>query len=111
MKKSIDIINRLLIDWKEKNPRKQLLIQEKTGIDQSQVSKILSGKSRRISNNVIKVCKYAKIDIDSDDKLKVSEPLMSAVLNAWDGSKESELLIIDILNNIGRLSTRSFSYD
>ncbi len=108
MKKSIDIINRLLIDWKEKNPGKQLLIQEKTGIDQSQVSKILSGKSRRISKNVIKVCKYAKIDIDSDDKLNVSEPLMSAVLNAWDGSQESERLIIDILNNIGRLSTRTY---
>ncbi len=108
MKKNIYTINQLLIDWKEKNPKMQIFIQEKTGVDQSQISKILSGKSRRISKNVIKVCKYTKIDIDSDDKLKISEPLMSAVLNTWDGSKESELLIIDILNNIGRLSTRSF---
>ncbi len=39
---------------------RQTTIAQATGVDQSQVSRILSGKTRRVSRNVLKLCNYAK---------------------------------------------------
>ncbi|MDO9365709.1 MAG: hypothetical protein Q7T58_05130 [Methylotenera sp.] len=88
---------------------KQPLIAEKTEVNQSQVSLILSGKFKRRSKNVDKICKYAKLKIIEHkvDQIKVdpihNQVLMDALSNAWDGTDSHAKIIAKILNALGSL--------
>jgi len=43
-------------------------ISKKTGVDQSQISRILNGKSRRLSENYNKICKFALMNCRLPDQ-------------------------------------------
>ena len=59
----------------------------KTGIDQSQISRILAGQVKRASKNVRELCKFAKtFDSMAENDPSRSAVLMSAMRAVWDGS-------------------------
>jgi transcriptional regulator with XRE-family HTH domain len=76
----------------------------KSGIDQSQVSRILAGKFKRSSKNVEKLCKYAKIKIVANKISPIdNQTLMKALSYAWDGSEKHAKSIAKILYAIGNI--------
>ena len=90
----------------------QSQVAKATGVDQSQVSRILAGRSRRASKNVLKLCEYAESLASPDpeagslqeqaaaivSELFRAQPTENAALvsllaslhrwrSSWDGSK------------------------
>ena len=91
--------------------KNQSQIAEITGVDQSTVHRILHGKKPRknLSNPLIILCNYAKIDIyyyiyDDPSKCDV---LIDALRYTWDGSQHHARILAKIINYIGRLSKKS----
>lgn len=82
----------------QNNKIKQKKIVVDTGITQPQLSKILSGKLKRTTNDFLKLCEYAGInyplvlqDPFSDIRIK------SAMYKIWDGRDETVMLIVRLL--------------
>ena len=75
-----------------------------TKVDQSQVSRILAGQIRRVSSNVLEVCKFAN-SYDGGNRPDPShnEVLMGALRAVWDGSSVQAEAIASVL-----LSLRKF---
>lgn len=67
----------------EKNLVSIELISKKTGVDQSQISRILNGKSRRLSENYNRICKFALLNCKLPDqslKNAISEKIQNIFL-------------------------------
>ncbi|MEK0161906.1 hypothetical protein WLQ65_22640 [Pseudoalteromonas piscicida] len=74
-----------------------------TGVHQSQVGRILKGNFAHISSNVEKICKYANISIYHSNKktdVNLSNKLINALNEVWDGSEEVELLLVSVINGL-----------
>ena len=79
-----------------------------TGINQSQISRILSSRFKKVSSkNVAKLCEYAKFKpyrVTQKLHPQHSNVLMTALRDAWrDGSPERERVIAEILERLSRL--------
>lgn len=75
-----------------------------TGVNQSQISRILSGQIRRVSGNVMTLCKFAnEFDASRGPDPMESTVLMSALRLVWDGSPAHAEAIASVL-----LSLRKF---
>ncbi len=46
----------------EKTGDTQVLVSELTGVPQCTISRFLSGQTKRVSQNILSLCKYAEID-------------------------------------------------
>jgi transcriptional regulator with XRE-family HTH domain len=59
-----------------------------TGVHQSQVSRILSGRMRRSSKNVQILCKYANLyqQQERGNTVPSADALCEALLRVWDGT-------------------------
>lgn len=69
-----------------------------TGVDQSQISRILAGQVKRESENVLALCKYAEaIHNTSTVDPCQSELLMGALREVWDGSPEHAKAIAGVI--------------
>ena len=79
-------------------------IAEKSGVSQSQVSRILSGKFKRRSKNVDSICKYAKLVVFTPkvDPMQ-NKALMDALSSAWDGTEDHAKILVNILNSVRNL--------
>ncbi|RUP25724.1 MAG: helix-turn-helix domain-containing protein [Curvibacter sp.] len=75
-----------------------------TNVDQSQVSRILAGQIRRVSANVLELCKFAN-SYDGGVRRDPSqnEVLIGALRAVWDGSSAHAEAIASVL-----LSLRKF---
>jgi transcriptional regulator with XRE-family HTH domain len=75
-------------------------IELKTGVDQSQISRILKGHSKRSSENVQRLCKFAQElpDTSTDDGLCDAEAfeILSALLQ---GSPATQMGVVQLLRN------------
>ena len=88
----------------EKDGVSQSDIAKAVGIHQSQVCRILSGRFKRCSKNVIKLCKYANINLLQDEvNPRDNERLMEALSFAWDGTEPHAEAIAQVLRAIGDL--------
>lgn len=75
-----------------------------TGLSQSQISRIVSGKFKLCSKNVLNLCKYAEIKlVECDLEAKWSNKLTNALNFAWDGTEEHAKAINKILRAIGSI--------
>ncbi len=97
---SLDQLRRLI----ESRLTSQTEVAQATGVDQSQISRILAGQARRVTSNVITLCKYA----NSFDASRRNDPsrnpiLMSALHTVWDGSAQHAEAIAAVI-----LSLRKF---
>lgn len=82
----------------------QVQIALATNVDQSQVSRILAGQIRRVSANVLELCKFANsYDGSSQRDPSQSDVLMGALRAVWDGSSVQAEAIASVL-----LSLRKF---
>jgi transcriptional regulator with XRE-family HTH domain len=75
-----------------------------TGIDQSQISRILAGQVKRVSRNVAELCKFAnQFYASGQNDPSRSAVLMGALRAIWDGSPAHAEAIASVL-----LSLRKF---
>lgn len=100
MNKSYSLIRKEIMSWAVSGPVRQEDISVSTGVSQSQVSKILSGRFKAVSPNVKKICKYANIQIHSNAGVDIPEELKEAILDLWDGSRESEKALVKTLRTM-----------
>lgn len=70
---------------------------------QSQVSRILAGNFARISPNVIKICKFARIKLTVEQP--ASDKLREAVERVWDGSSAQENALVRLILAAGGLTS------
>ncbi len=74
-------------------------VQNKTGLTQSQVSRISNGLFKSKNKSVIKICSYAESILGTDlrDITNMRDVLVSTVLELWDGTASGGQGIISIL--------------
>jgi len=77
-------------------------ISEATGVHISQVSRILSGKVKRTSPNVEKICKFAKLADLRSAPIESEELLWRAVKDVWDGTSEHAEALMNFMAAIDR---------
>ena len=72
---------------------------------QSQVSRILSGKSRRRSKLYVEICEYVKSRIEgvSPNLVKENEELINALASVWDGTSSQSVVLAEIIRSLGPL--------
>jgi 1,4-dihydroxy-2-naphthoyl-CoA synthase len=107
--KSIHEIKFLLKQYKASSGRGVInKVASDTQIDQSQVSRILSGKFVRVGPHVLKICKYAGLAVNRPKAKKkvISRKLLEAIGNTWDGTTESEEVLCNIINSIKPIVNR-----
>lgn len=106
--------NKLQINTTESLQKLRLLVKSKvvtqgeislaTKVDQSQISRILAGQIRRVSVNVLELCKFANsYDAGTGHDPSHNEVLMGALRAVWDGSSVQAEAIASVL-----LSLRKF---
>ena len=104
--------NRDLLAWLAGRVRlrqlSQLEIASASGVDQSQVSRILSGKSKRASPNLLRVCKYAAAVRAAAPETPpasttATAKLTDAVLRVWDGSPAHAGALVELLEAVERV--------
>jgi transcriptional regulator with XRE-family HTH domain len=100
MNKSYIKLRKEIVSWGLDISKSQDEISAITGVSQSQVSKILSGNFKTVSPNVKKICEYASIQIYMNIDVDIPEEIKEAVLDLWDGSKESEKALVKTLKNM-----------
>lgn len=82
-------------------------LSEATGIHQSQISRILSGQIRRLSKNVIQLCKYVdNLHIKGKTSKEVPSILTNAFLHTWDGSAEHAEAIAKVILSLDGMSVK-----
>lgn len=78
----------------------QTYIANVTGIDQGQVSRLLSGKFVRVTGNALRLCKYADMVLRTTPTgaAQLREKLVTSALSLWDGSEISAARTITLLD-------------
>lgn len=71
-------------------------------VHQSQVSRILKGDFRRVSENVMRICKLADISFTQEQSL--SPKLQKALESVWDGSRGQEAALVKLLGAAGGMA-------
>ncbi|WP_371818073.1 helix-turn-helix domain-containing protein [Bradyrhizobium sp. CCBAU 53421] len=80
-------------------------IARKSGVHQSQVSRILAGKFTTVSSNVMQICMTLGLKVD-DYLMPVvpsnadRERIQEAALSAWDGSPEDARALSSLLRTL-----------
>lgn len=93
---------KLAVDSKEISLKS---ISDATGVHISQVSRILSGQSKRLSKNVEKICKFARCISLPPQSAKSEEILMAAVKDLWDGTDSHARALASLLKAINQYHT------
>jgi transcriptional regulator with XRE-family HTH domain len=80
--------------------KSQAQIAISVGIDQSQVSRVLTGRYIGIPQSVKKLCEYAQLDwkrfVTAPDPTE-SHLLMDALKSTWNGTEKQERLLARII--------------
>jgi transcriptional regulator with XRE-family HTH domain len=87
--------------WKVYSGLNQPEIASRSGVHQSQISRILRGDFKRISKNVRRLCKFAKINLHGGKRS--SALLEDSLRDLWDGSKTQEKALARLLAAVGGL--------
>ena len=83
---------------------RQIDISLVTGVDQGQVSRILSRKIKRVSKNVLKICNYANSIGSSNHPTKIAtEEMIERMLRIWDQNPERATALDQLLRSIEML--------
>jgi transcriptional regulator with XRE-family HTH domain len=82
----------------------QTQIARATGIDQSQISRILAGEARRASRHVLALCSFAdRLDHDHGADPTRSSVLMDALRAVWDGTASDAEAIAGVILSLRKL--------
>lgn len=109
--KSIDIDRlKMMISLGLQKPASELLeIQRKSGVHQSQISRIRRGRFNRASRNVLAICKA--IGLSPPIKKGASYPgvpevIKKAIDAAWDGTNEQAMHYAKLISLAGKLAKK-----
>ena len=79
----------------------QIQLAEATGVHQSQVSRILSGKALRASKNVLKLCKYAEsLPPSVDERVDLHDNVMAAVSTLLGKNKAENQALAQLISSL-----------
>lgn len=103
------------LDWLRECIQSGLITQESvyltTGVHQSQVSRILSGHTKRASKNVLKLCKYSDSLHNSHSTDAPIVPCIQKAINqVWDGSPEHAEAIAKVILSLNGMAVRQIPY-
>jgi transcriptional regulator with XRE-family HTH domain len=81
----------------------QNALSEATGISQSQISRLLSGRGKRQSKAYSKICNYVFLKHDgiTPDLVKNNEEFIAALAAVWDGSAQQSKAISNVILSLG----------
>ena len=84
----------------------QSSIAEAIGADQSQVSRILTGHSKRHSRVFDQVCNYVENSVCglSNDLVRNNDELIDAIASVWDGSANQATTLASVIRSLGVLT-------
>jgi transcriptional regulator with XRE-family HTH domain len=87
----------------------QKVISEAIRADQSQVSRVLSGKSKRQSRVFIEVCNYVNSNALTigTDLVRENDELISALASVWDGTTRHATALATVIRSLGALTSHS----
>ena len=104
---TVNEISEKLRKYLEDNDITEEILAKKANVDQSQVSRIRNAQFKRITENVMRVCKYAEIDLGSireeSDPAKNPE-LMGALSLVWDGTDKKAKALAKVIRSLKELS-------
>lgn len=73
-----------------------------SGVKQYFVNRLIKGRVKKINDDVIKVCNYAKITINNGINMaEGNQRLQRALELAWDGNEESAQVLAALIEVIG----------
>lgn len=80
----------------------QVQLAEGAKASQSQVSRLLAGRSRRLSKATLRICGYATINtyVTKLSDPRKSEILVQALQRVWDGSDEHAKSIARVVSSL-----------
>lgn len=83
----------------------QKQVSKATGVDQSQISRILSGQILRVSGNVKKLCKYAENLSPKDNHFETTceQRVVESALRLWNGTPDHAELLGELFKQLHRL--------
>ncbi len=73
---------------------------ELSKVDQGQCSKILNGDFKRPGKSIRKLCNYANLnheDYTTSSDVEMPRPILTAISDVWDGSKEHAIHLARII--------------
>ncbi|MUZ84273.1 helix-turn-helix domain-containing protein [Agrobacterium vitis] len=73
-----------------------------SGVEQSQTSRICMGQFSSISSNVMQICMALGLQPQPDGPL-LSNALAAGLASLWDGSREDEERLLNLLGAIARV--------
>ncbi|HSK74453.1 MAG TPA: helix-turn-helix transcriptional regulator [Pyrinomonadaceae bacterium] len=100
-------IGRQIQEYLEKEKITQKELARLAKVDQSQISRIINGNFRKVSKNVKRICKYAKVDLDSVKENKnpaQNSELMEAISLVWDGTNKNAKALATVIRSLKELS-------
>ena len=81
---------------------RQMQIERATGVKQFTVSRFISGRTRKLSAEIRRVCDYAGISVDPGIDIRSDDARLQAALSrVWDGKAESAELIAVFIESLG----------
>jgi hypothetical protein len=81
---------------------RQMQIERATGVKQFTVSRFISGRTRKLSAEIRRVCDYAGISVDPGIDIRSDDArLQMALSRVWDGRAESAELIAVFIESLG----------
>jgi transcriptional regulator with XRE-family HTH domain len=83
----------------------QNFLAEQLGVSQSQVSRVLSGRTSASSRLAKDVCNYAINSVDHVEKSSIAanEDLMNALVETWDGTPAHARALAVVIRSLGVL--------
>lgn len=102
---STEIANQLK-KYLEENKVTEQSVANATNIDQSYISRIKNGKFKRVTENVKKVCEYARIDLNFVKESSPAEKtiLMNAIYEVWDGTEKQAKALAKVIRSLKELT-------
>jgi hypothetical protein len=79
---------------------------EKSGVEQSQTSRICNGQFSSINSNVMQICIILGLQPQPSGVL-LSNALATRLASLWDGSKESEENLLNLLSAVATIKASS----
>jgi len=81
----------------------QASIADAIGADQSQVSRVLSGHSKRRSRVFDQVCNYVENSVNglSSDLVHNNDELIDALASVWDGTANQATTLASVIRSLG----------
>jgi DNA-binding Xre family transcriptional regulator len=82
------------------------VLAEVSGVEQSQTSRICLGKFSSISSNVMQICITLGLQPQPNGSL-LSNALAAGLASLWDGTKEDEERLLNLLGAIARVKSET----